>query len=116
MQDLNFEINLQNTVTAGDDLTLNANVTAAGGTGSITLNSANDIFQTSGAISAASSGAVDFNASTDSSDGVITQTDGTTASSGTGPRHARRGGRHLHRRTGDRRRSPHQLVCGSHHR
>ena len=70
---------------ATDDVVLNANVTASGGNGSVTINAANDILQNSGAVSAAGSGAIDFNAGTDTTDGVITMADGTSASSGSGP-------------------------------
>ncbi|MDA1051398.1 MAG: tandem-95 repeat protein, partial [Planctomycetota bacterium] len=71
--------------TDSDDLTINANITATGGTGNITLNAGDDILQTgTAAVSAASSGAVDYNASTGTSDGVITMTNGTTAASGSG--------------------------------
>lgn len=57
---------------AADDVALNANVTASGGNGTVTINAANDILQNSGTVSVVGSGAVAYNAGTDTSDGVVT--------------------------------------------
>ncbi|MFN0022201.1 MAG: beta strand repeat-containing protein, partial [Pirellulaceae bacterium] len=66
-----------------DDLSLNANVTASGG--SVTLNAASDILQNGvTVVSTTGSGLVDYNAGTGTSNGVITMADGTSATSGTG--------------------------------
>ncbi|MFM9960443.1 MAG: beta-propeller fold lactonase family protein, partial [Planctomycetaceae bacterium] len=64
-----------------DDLTLNANVTASGGNGIITLNGANDILQTAGTILAAGTGTITLNAGTDTPNSVITLSAGTTIGS-----------------------------------
>jgi Calx-beta domain/FG-GAP-like repeat/Bacterial Ig domain/TLD len=77
-------ITVTTNTTSGSDLTLNANVTAAGGNGNVTLNAASNILQNGGTVSAAGSGALDYNASTASMNGVITMASGTTASSGSG--------------------------------
>ena len=67
---------------ATDDLTISANVTASGGNGIITLSAVSDILQTSGTVSAAGSGDVDINASTGTTDGVITMSAGTCITPG----------------------------------
>lgn len=69
---------------AADDLTINANVTASGGNGTVTLNAANDVLQTAGTVSAVGSGAVDVNAGTATADGVVTMSSGTALSTATG--------------------------------
>jgi hypothetical protein len=79
-----------------DDLTLDADVTATGGNGNITLNAGDSILQggtTDSDVTASGSGAIDYNANDDagtagagdgSGAGAITMADGTQASSGTG--------------------------------
>ena len=62
-----------------DDLTLNANVTASGGNGSITLNAGSDIHLATGTVSAAGSGTVALSASTATEDGAITTASGVAA-------------------------------------
>lgn len=72
--------------TTGDDLTVNANVAASGGTGGIVLNAGDSISLGSGAtVSAASSGAVTLTAGTGTASGTITMADGTSVQSGSGP-------------------------------
>lgn len=76
-----------------DDLTLAANVTATGGTGSINLYAGGDILQTSGTVSAASTGPVNLSAGENFSGGAnaagfvngnVTQSDGAVISSVSG--------------------------------
>ncbi|MBI1313761.1 hypothetical protein GC176_20915, partial [bacterium] len=69
---------------AGDDLTINANVTAEGGNGNIALSAGSDILQTSGTVSAAGSGTISYSASTGTVDGVLTMSNGTQATATTG--------------------------------
>lgn len=69
---------------SSSDVIIDANVTATGGDGDITLTAANDIEQNSGDITAAGAGAIDYNAGTDADDGVVTMAAGTDATSGTG--------------------------------
>ncbi len=68
-----------------DDLTLDATVTATGGSGNITLNAGDSIIQNAtGDISAVGAGAIDYNASTGSGAGTITMADGAESSTVTG--------------------------------
>jgi hypothetical protein len=69
--------------TASDDLVLNANVQASGGNGNVVLNAANDIGQ-NGTVAAAGVGALDYNAGTDTSNGVISMGSAAVASTPTG--------------------------------
>jgi filamentous hemagglutinin family protein len=80
-----IELNAMGNTTA-DDLTVNANVTASGGTGAIDLNAGDSIALGNGAtVSAASSGPVTLTAGTGTSSGTITMADGTSVQSGSGP-------------------------------
>ncbi len=69
---------------APSDLILNANVVSFGGSGNISLSAAANILHNVGTVFAANSGAIDYEASTATANGVITMADGTSATSGTG--------------------------------
>jgi hypothetical protein len=88
----NITLAAEGTLTT-DDLTLSANVTATGGTGSINLFAGGDILQTTGTVSAASTGTVNLSAGENFNAGVnaagfvngnVTQTDGAVISSVSG--------------------------------
>ncbi|MEI7702804.1 MAG: hypothetical protein WCK86_23610, partial [Planctomycetia bacterium] len=60
---------------AADDLTISADITATGGSGSIQLSAGSDVIQTTGTISAAAAGAITVTAGVGTPDGVIRQED-----------------------------------------